>query len=197
MRTLKRVCVFCGSHVGRRPEHLETARALGRLMAERGIGLVFGGGQVGLMGAIADTVLEAGGEAHGVIPEALATREIAHSGLTELHVVPGMHERKALMAELSDAFIALPGGLGTFEELFEVLIWSQLGFHRKPIGLLDAVGYYEPLRELLRHGLDEGFIPKEDQGLLLVSSHPAELLEKLTTTELPEVPRWIQRSDQT
>lgn len=197
MRTLERVCVFCGSHAGQQTAYVEAAAALGRCLARDGIGLVFGGGQVGLMGAIADAVLEAGGRVHGVIPEALATREVAHQNLTELHVVTGMHERKALMNELADAFIALPGGLGTFEELFEVLTWSQLGFHRKPVGVLNVAGYFDSLLEMLRRSLAEGFIPQANRDLLIVGGEPEELLRRLTTVVLPEVPRWIRRSEET
>src|SRR5688500_12745837 len=145
MGELRRVCVFCGASKGGRTAYAEAAQAFGEALARRKIGLVFGGGSVGLMGVLADAVLAAGGEAIGVIPEALVARELAHGGVTTLHVTTGMHERKAKMAELSDAFVALPGGFGTFEELFEVVTWGQLGFHQKPVGLLDVEGYFGPL----------------------------------------------------
>jgi uncharacterized protein (TIGR00730 family) len=174
-----RVCVFCGSSPGARPVYLEAARELGALLAERGIGLVYGGASVGLMGELADAVLAADGEAIGVIPRSLLGRELAHARLTELHVVETMHERKALMADLSGAFVALPGGAGTLDELFEALTWRQLGLHSKPIGLLDVDGFFEPLLALADHLVEEGFVRPEHRALLLVARDPAALLDRL------------------
>ena len=179
MSTLRRICVFCGSSVGSRPAYLNAARELGRRLAERGLGIVFGGGKVGLMGVLADAALAAGGEAIGVIPEALVAREIAHNGLTELRVVRSMHERKTLMADLADAFIALPGGYGTFEEFFEAVTWTQLGIHRKPCGLLNVDGYYDALLVLLDRAVSDGFIHEVNRPLVLDAPDVPTLLEKL------------------
>ena len=176
---LRSVCVFCGSSVGRRAEYSAAATATGRLLAERGIRVVYGAGNVGLMGVLADAALAAGGEVVGVIPQMLVDRELAHRGLTKLRIVGSMHERKALMAELSDAFIALPGGMGTFEELCEVLTWAQLGIHAKPVGCLNAFGYFDALLQLLDHALAEQFLRPQHRGLLLSSAEPAELLRLL------------------
>lgn len=181
MSTLKRICVFCGSSVGARPAYVEVARELGRTLAGRGLGVVFGGGKVGLMGVLADAALVAGGEAIGVIPEALVAREIAHNGLTELRVVRSMHERKTLMADLADAFIALPGGYGTFEEFFEAVTWTQLGIHRKPCGLLNVDGYYDALLALLDRAVSDGFIRGVNRSLVLDAPDVPMLLEKLET----------------
>ena len=161
---MRRVCVFCGASSGRSPAYAAAARELGAELAGRGLGLVYGGGRVGLMGAVADAALAAGGEAVGVIPQELVDRELAHGGLTELRVVGSLHERKALMAELADAFVALPGGFGTLDELLEQLTWSQLGLHAKPVGLLDVAEYWRPLIELARHATDEGFVREADLG---------------------------------
>ncbi len=188
---MHRVCVFCGSSVGARPEYAGAAKLLGRLLVDRGIGLVFGGGRVGLMGVIADAVLEAGGEAIGVIPHALASREIAHQRLTRLHVVGSMHERKAMMAELSDAFIAMPGGFGTYEELFEAITWTQLGVHRKPCGLLNVAGFYDPIVQFIDHAVTERFVRSQHRAIVLVDADPAGLLDQLGRVELPDVPKWI------
>ena len=193
--TLKRVCVFCGSSPGAHEEYADAARALGRAMAARGIGLVYGGGNVGLMGIVADTVMEAGGEAIGVIPEGLLAREVGHAGLTELHVVRSMHERKAMMADLSDAFIALPGGFGTLEEFFEVLTWSQLGIHRKPCGLLNAAGFYDGLLAFFEHARDERFIRDAHRALVLDDTDPERLLDRLAAFEPPVVQKWIDRAE--
>ena len=190
-----RVCVFCGSSPGRDPAYLEAARGLGETLARRGVGLVYGGASVGLMGAVADAVLGGGGTAVGVIPQALVDREIAHAGLTELHVVGSMHERKALMAELADAFVALPGGLGTLEELFEVTTWAMLGLHRKPCALLDVNGYFAGLRAFLELATREGFVREEHRALLLVASEPEELLDRLVAWSPPAVARWIDRGE--
>lgn len=175
----KAICVFCGSAVGRREAYAEVARTTGRLLAQAGVAVVTGGGSVGLMGAIADGALEIGGTVFGVIPEALAVREIAHTGLTALHVVSNMHERKSLMAQLSGAFLTLPGGIGTYEEFFEILSWAALGLHAKPLGLLNIDGYFDPLIELLRHGVDEGFIRPAFANLIVVGSAPGDVVTRL------------------
>jgi uncharacterized protein (TIGR00730 family) len=193
---MKRVCVFCGSSVGAKPAYAEAAREMGRLIAKKGIGLVYGGGNVGLMGVIADAALEAGGEVTGVIPLALADREIAHTGLTDLRVVDSMHTRKAKMAELSDAFIAMPGGVGTFEEFFEAITWTQLGLHRKPCGLLNVDGFYTPLERFIDQAVTEGFIRPVHRAAIVVDDNPERLLEALATIDLPNVPKWI-RPDET
>ncbi len=179
-RPVRRVCVFCGARDGARPVYLEFARALGALLVERGLGVVYGGASVGLMGALADEALARGGEVIGVLPQALVDREIAHAGLSELHVVDTMHARKAKMAELSDAFVAMPGGLGTFEELFEVITWQMLGIHQKPIGLLDVGGYYAPLRAALEHGAAEGFVDRAQLDALVIEHEPVTLIDRLT-----------------
>jgi uncharacterized protein (TIGR00730 family) len=179
MAALRRVCVFCGSKHGVRPEYAEAAGAMGETLAAGGIGLVYGGGRVGLMGVVADAVLEAGGEAIGVIPDHMSDREIAHFGLTELRIVGSMHERKALMYELSDGFAALPGGLGTLEELFEITTWSQLGLHAKPTGLLDVGGFYTPLVGFLDQLVTEGFVSERHRRLLRVATDPVTLLARL------------------
>jgi uncharacterized protein (TIGR00730 family) len=180
------ICVFCGSASGRAPAYAAAARELGRLLAKRGIGLVYGGGNVGLMGELADAVLDAGGRAIGVIPRQLVDREIAHGGLTELHVVENLHQRKALMAELADAFLTLPGGVGTMEELFEVWSWGRLGLHSKPCGLLNVDGYFDSLRALTDQMVTEGFLEPEYRELLLVEEQPGMLLDRLTAY----VPPW-------
>jgi uncharacterized protein (TIGR00730 family) len=167
------------------------ARELAAALVARGQGLVFGGGSVGLMGVLADALLAAGGEALGVIPHGLLAREIAHRSLTEMRVVPSMHARKALMAELSDAFVALPGGFGTFEELLEMVTWAQLGIHRKPIGLLNVAGYYDALIALVDHAVREGFVPPGNRGLILVDSEPGPLLDRLSAHQSPAGPEWI------
>ena len=176
MTVLRRVCVFCGSKHGVRPEYTEAARAMGVALVEAGVDLVYGGGKVGLMGVVADAVLEAGGAVIGVIPDHMSDREIAHDGLTELRVVGSMHERKAQMYELSDGFAALPGGLGTLEELFEITTWSQLGLHAKPTGLLDVGGFYGPLVGFLDQLVTEGFVSERHRRLLRVAADPADLL---------------------
>lgn len=188
---IERVCVFCGSNPGLRPVYAEAARALGATLAERGMGLVYGGARVGLMGAVADTVLAGGGEAIGVIPHALVAREVAHSGLTELHVVNSMHERKALMADLAGAFIALPGGYGTLDELCEILTWSQLGLHPKPVGLLNVDGYFDPLLALFDRAVEEGFLPIAHRGLALADTDPERLLDRFAAYEPPSTGKWI------
>ncbi len=191
MSELRRVCVFCGSSSGASAAYAAEARELGRLVAARGLGLVYGGASVGLMGAVADAALGAGGEVVGVIPGALASKEIAHAGLTRLEVVDSMHERKARMAELADGFVALPGGMGTLEELAEVLTWGQLGLHRKPCGVLDVAGYWRPLVAFLDHAVAERFLRPADRALLLVEERPAALLDALAAYQPPPHPRWI------
>jgi uncharacterized protein (TIGR00730 family) len=174
-----RICVFCGSSTGSDPRHIEAARALGRAMAGSGVGLVYGGGSIGLMGALADAVLRFGGEAIGVIPGFLNELEVGHRGLTDLRVVSSMHERKALMAQLCDAFVALPGGFGTLEEFSEVLTWAQLGLHAKPCALLNATGFFDPLLALFDRQVAEGFLSSKNRELVLVERDPDALVERL------------------
>lgn len=188
---LQRITVFCGSSKGHDPRHVSGARELGHAIADRGIGLVYGGGSVGLMGAIADAVLDRGGEVIGVIPRTLWEREVGHHGLTDLRIVETMHERKAMMAELGDAFVALPGGLGTLEELFEAWTWSQLGLHRKPCAILDASGYYDDLVSFLDTAVAAGFVNATNRAMLVVERDPAALFERLASYAPPEVSRWI------
>ena len=192
---MRRLCVFCGSSVGNQSAYAEAAQAMGALLAARGIGLVYGGGHVGLMGVLADAVMASGGEVIGVIPQTLADREIAHSGITELRVVDSMHSRKAMMAELSDAFIAMPGGVGTFEEFFEVVTWTQLGLHRKPCGLLNVNAFYTPLAAFIDQAVSEGFIRPVHRAGIVVDSDPERLLDTLSTIQLPDVPKWIRRDE--
>ena len=188
---MRRVCVYAGSSAGSRPGYREAAAALGRELTRRGVGLVYGGGRVGLMGVLADAVLERGGEAIGVIPQGLVDREVGHAALTELRVVGSMHERKAAMAELADGFLALPGGIGTLEELVEVYTWSQLGIHAKPCALLDVEGFYAPLTALLDRMVAEGFLREQHRGVLLAGADPAALLDRMATWEPPAVRRWL------
>ena len=188
---LSKLCVFCGSSAGARPEYAAAARALGGLLVERGVGLVYGGGGTGLMAQVADAVLDAGGEVVGVMPRALVAREAAHRGLSDLRLVDTMHERKALMAELADGFLALPGGLGTLEELFEVWTWAQLGVHAKPCGLLNSAGYYAPLLAFLDRAVDERFVRTQYRAMLLVEDEPAALLDRMAAYEAPAVTRWV------
>lgn len=188
---LKRICVFCGSSGGRRLEYTRAAQAMGMELARRELCLVYGGGSTGLMGTVADAVLKMGGRVIGVIPRGLATKELAHAGLTEMHVVETMHERKALMAELSDASIALPGGFGTFEEFFEVLTWSQLGYHRKPCGILNVEKYFDPLLDLLDHSVTEEFVRPDHRTLVIEENDPARLLDAIEQWEAPNLKRWI------
>ncbi len=186
---MARLCVFCGSNTGRDPAYGASAAQVGRILAERGIGLVYGGGRVGLMGVLADAALAAGGEVIGVIPQALLDREVGHLGLTELRVVDSMHTRKALMSELSDGFIALPGGIGTLEELFEVWTWAQLGLHRKPCGLLNVDGFFTPLVDFLDRQAEAGFIPPTCREMLTVASTPEDLLLRFAAYE-PPADKW-------
>jgi uncharacterized protein (TIGR00730 family) len=191
---LRSVCVFCGSSRGIDRAYTEAARSLGRTLAEANVRLIFGGGHVGLMGVLSNAALEAGGEVIGVIPGFLVERELAHSGLNDLRIVGSMHERKALMSELSDGFITLPGGTGTLEEFFEILTWAQLGEHEKPCGLLNVAGYYDPLLAVFDHMLDKGFLSQSNRALLLVESEPAKLLQRLDHYRPPETVKWIDRS---
>jgi hypothetical protein len=189
---MKRICVFCGSSQGSRPEYRVAAEELGAELVRRNIGLVYGGGNVGLMGMLAEAVLSAGGEAVGVIPEHLMGREVGHKGLTKLHVVRSMHERKALMADLSDAFIALPGGFGTLE-FCEVVTWAQLGLHAKPCGVLNVLGYYSPLLAMFDHAVEERFLKTENRGLVLARESAAELLQALEQWHPARVEKWLDR----
>lgn len=195
MTAMKSVCVYCGSSSGRVEAYAEAARALAAALVGRGLRLVYGGAQVGIMGVVADEVLRLGGEAVGVIPEALMRKELAHPGLTELHVTASMHERKTLMADLADGFVALPGGVGTLEEIFEVWTWAQLGFHAKPCGLLNAEGYYDALIAFLDHTRDEGFVRPAHRGMLIVESEPIRLLDRFAAYEQPPTPKWVGRGE--
>jgi uncharacterized protein (TIGR00730 family) len=190
---LRSVCVFCGSKPGNDPAYAAGARRLGRTLAEEGITLVYGGGRVGLMGVVADTILDADGEVTGVIPKALVEREIAHPGLTDLRVVGSMHERKAMMSELSEGFIALPGGTGTLEEFFEVQTWAQLGEHEKPCGLLNLAGYYDPLVALFDHMVAKGFLSEEHRATVLVETEPEPLLDAFAHYSPPNTIKWIDK----
>lgn len=187
------ICVFCSSAAGVQAVYADAARQVGEAIAGLGLGLVYGGGRVGLMGVVADAALGAGGRVIGVIPRALATKEIAHDGLSELYIVPGMHERKALMATKSSAFLTLPGGIGTFEEFFEILSWAALGIHRKPIGILNVEGYFDPLIALLDHGIAQQFIHADSLQSLIVSDQPDSLIDRLLNY-VPSAagPRWIK-----
>ena len=191
--SLKSVCVFCGASPGARPIYREAAEALGRSLAERGLTLIYGGGAVGLMGMVADAALAAGGEVIGIIPQSLKRAEVGHNGLTRLEVVDGMHARKARMAELADAFIALPGGLGTLEELFEVWTWGQLGYHAKPLGLLEVDGFYRRLGDFLDHLVAERFVREPHRAMLQISESPDELLECLAAWQPTVAPKWVDR----
>lgn len=191
MTTLRRVCVFCGSSPGAIEDYAKAARTLGTALVERGLGLVYGGAHVGLMGMIADTVLAAGGEAIGVIPQGLVDKEIAHTALSELHVVSSMHERKAKMAQLADGFIALPGGFGTLEELFEVLTWAQLGMHGKPCALFDVAGYFQSLLRFLDHAVAQKFVAPVHRQLILVAQTPDALLDRMAAYQPPALTKWI------
>ena len=188
---IRRLCVFCGSSSGNDPAYGVLAAQLGRTLAQRGIGLVYGGGRVGLMGVLADAALKAGGEVIGVIPKALLDREHGHGSLTQLRVVDSMHERKALMAELADGFAALPGGIGTLEEIFEVWTWAQLGIHRKPCGLLDVGDFFAPLVRFLDHVVQTGFVSSTTRAMLTVAASPDELLAQFSAYEAPALAQWV------
>ena len=192
---LESICVYCGSSEGRDPVYAEAAARLGRALAERGITLVYGGANVGLMRILADATMAGGGRAVGVMPRALVEKEKAHRQLTELHVVASMHERKALMAELSDGFIALPGGAGTMDELFEVWTWGQLGLHRKPCGLLNVAAYYDPLVAFLDHSVSAGFIRAVHRDMLVIADTPQEMLRRFAAYHPPTAPKWIERNE--
>ncbi len=187
--------MFCGSNLGISPAYRDAAVIMGKLLAARGIELVYGGGNIGLMGVLADAVLESSGRVIGVIPESLMAKEVGHEGLTELRTVKSMHERKALMADLSDGFIAMPGGFGTFEEFCEVITWSQLGIHTKPCGLLNIEGYYDPLLKLFDHAVREGFLREENRELVLADRDPEELLVKMAKFRAPTIGKWIGREE--
>lgn len=189
----KRIAVFCGSSLGAQSGFAEAAVALARHLATQNIGMVYGGGNVGLMGTLADAALEAGGDIIGVIPQSLQRKELAHPGLADVRVVGSMHERKALMAELADAFIALPGGYGTFEEFCEVLTWTQLGLHRKPCGILNVAGYYDHLLKLFDHAAAEGFVKPAHREMVLAGTDPEALVRDLLEYRLPLVDKWIGR----
>jgi uncharacterized protein (TIGR00730 family) len=193
VKPFRRLCVYCGSNRGAAREFTEAAILLGRTLASSRIGLVYGGGHVGLMGVLADAVLAAGGEVIGVIPGALQEKELGHPGLTELHVVASMHERKQRMADLSDGFIAMPGGIGTLEELFETFTWLQLGFHHKPVALLNVGGFYDKLIEFMHQLTRDGFLKPEHEACLLVETDAAALLEMMARFELPDVGKWMER----
>jgi uncharacterized protein (TIGR00730 family) len=190
---MRRICVFCGSSEGSRPEYRAAAEEMATELVRRNIGLVYGGGNVGLMGIIADAVLKAGGEAQGVIPENLMALEVGHKGLTKLHVVHSMHERKALMADLSDAFVAMPGGFGTLEEFCEVLTWTQLGLQAKPCGILNILGYYSPLLAMFDHAVEERFLKPENRALVLAGESPTDLLQAMDEWRPVRVEKWLSR----
>ncbi|HEX7183685.1 MAG TPA: TIGR00730 family Rossman fold protein [Thermoanaerobaculia bacterium] len=192
---MRRICVFCGSSPGASPAYAEAAQAMGAALAARGLGLVYGGGNVGLMGVVADAAMAGGGEVIGVIPRALEAREVAHAGITDLRVVGSMHERKALMAELADGFIALPGGIGTLEEWFEIWTWAQLGIHSKPFGLLNAAGYFDSLLTFLDRTVEERFVRTEYRAMVLVGDRPEPLLDRMAAYEPPVIPKWIDRAE--
>lgn len=195
MKQLKNICVYCGSSPGRRDAYATNARALAEALVCRDIGLVYGGASIGIMGVVADHVLRLGGRAVGVIPEALMRKEVAHYQLTELHVTQSMHERKMRMAELSDGFIALPGGLGTLEELFEIWTWAQLGFHGKPCGLLNVEGYYDPLIEFLDHATAEQFVQQSHRAMLIVDSESEKLLDRFANYQPPTMKIWLDKEE--
>ena len=191
MSEIRRLAVFCGSNPGARPDYLEAARSLGKLLSERGIGIVYGGSNVGLMAALADSMLDELGDIIGVIPRMLVQREVANTALTDLRIVESMHERKALMAELADGFVALPGGIGTLEEFFEIWTWGQLGMHDKPCGLLNVAGYFNPLLEFLDRAVSEKFVRDVHRAMVVVESDPARLLARFESYEPPRVVKWI------
>jgi len=195
MGKLASVCVFCGSSPGGDPAYRAAAEAMGRAIANRGQRLVYGGAKVGLMGALADAALDAGGEVVGVIPAALADKEIAHDGLSRLEIVASMHERKARMAELSDGFIALPGGVGTLEEIFEIWTWGQLGFHAKPAGFLNALGYYNALRNFVDHAVGEAFLQAPHRDMIIFREDAAQMLDAMDAYVPPVVEKWIGRPE--
>ncbi len=184
---MKNICVYCGSCPGKRPEYIEAACNLAEQLVKNDIGLVYGGASIGVMGAVADAVLNAGGRVTGIIPEALAEKEVLHTGVTELKIVDSMHERKALMAELSDGFIALPGGLGTLEELFEILTWAQLGLHQKPCVLLNINGYYDGLAAFIDHAIEEQFVKEKHRDLLIIANRPDQAIKRMELYHAPHI----------
>lgn len=190
---LENICIYCGSSIGRQPEYRATAEFVGRTLAERGIGIVYGGGNIGMMGAVADAALAAGGRVIGVIPESLKEWEVAHHTVTKLYVVKTMHERKAMMSDLSDAFLALPGGFGTLDELFEMLTWGQLTFHAKPCGIFNIAGFFDPLLAYLDHTVEEGFLRPEHRALILTRTDLDTLLSDFATFVPPTVNKWWDR----
>lgn len=190
---MRRICVYCGSNSGARPEFREVAERLGRLLGRRRLGLVYGGGNVGLMGVIADAALASGAEVIGVIPRGFVDKEVAHDGVSDLRIVSSMHERKAMMVDLADAFVALPGGLGTLEELFETWTWSQLGLHARPCGILNVAGYFDPLLSFLDHAVREGFIKPRHRALLISAHDPETLLDRLAAFRPPRIEPWLDR----
>ena len=192
---MKNICVYCGSSPGRLEVYAEGARGLAQALVARNLGLVYGGASIGLMGLIADSVLALGGRAVGVIPHALAQKEVAHKGLTELHITQSMHERKTLMAELSDGFIAMPGGIGTFEEIFEIWTWAQLGIHAKPCGLLNVGGYFDALTTFLDHATTEQFLKPPQRALLMVEAEPNVLLDRFASYEAPGIQKWLNTDE--
>lgn len=192
---MKNICVYCGSSPGRLEAYADGARGLAQALVARDLGLVYGGASIGLMGLVADTVLQLGGRAVGVIPQALARKEVAHKGLTELHITQSMHERKTLMADLSDGFIAMPGGIGTFEEIFEVWTWAQLGIHAKPCGLLNVVGYYDGLTTFLDHAAAEQFLKPQHRSVLIVEQEPVALLDRFAAYQSPSVQKWLGKDE--
>ena len=191
MSEIRRLAIFCGSNPGARPDYVAAARSLGKLLSQRGIGIVYGGSNVGLMAALADTMLDELGDIIGVIPRMLVQREVANTALTDLRIVESMHERKALMAELADGFVALPGGIGTLEEFFEIWTWGQLGMHDKPCGLLNVAGYFDPLLEFLDRAVAEKFVRDVHRGMVVVESDPSALLARFESYEPPRVVKWI------
>lgn len=192
---LSRIAVFCGSSAGNDARYVDAACAVGKLLVREQIGLVYGGGDTGLMGAVADSVIAGGGEVVGVIPHGLVVKEVAHAGLAELHVVDTMHERKALMADLADGFLTLPGGMGTLDETFEILTWAQLGIHHKPCGVLNVAGYFDPLLAMLDHMVRGGLLRPEHRSLALVDDDAARLLARMRSYEAPAIPAWVRLED--
>ncbi|MDO8291075.1 MAG: TIGR00730 family Rossman fold protein [Parvibaculum sp.] len=192
---MKNICVYCGANPGRQEAYSSAARDLAKALVDRNLGLVYGGASVGIMGLIADAVLQLGGRVVGVMPEALVRKEIAHKNLTELHVTQSMHERKTLMAELSDGFIAMPGGIGTLEEIFEIWTWAQLGFHAKPCGLLNVAGYFDSLTTFLDHAVAEQFVKKAHRSILLVEHEPEALLDRFASYEPPSIQKWVGKAE--
>ncbi|MBA3874771.1 MAG: TIGR00730 family Rossman fold protein [Anaerolineae bacterium] len=191
---MQQVCIFCGSYQGSKPIYMESAHQMG--LAQRGLGLVYGGGRVGLMGAVADGTIAGNGTVVGVIPQSLVDRELAHKGLSEIHVVTSMHERKAMMAEIADAFVAMPGGFGTLDELFEIITWAQLGFHHKPIALLNIDGYFNPMLVFIEHMAVEGFIKPADRSAVLVRNEVDTLLDALLSYQPPQLEKWLKKPEE-